>query len=429
MKLGLAAVLLGLLVLLLAPRARASAGIRLLHEPAVDNQFPDALVFSLDAESEAEIRDVRLRYAFVPENRATTAQPEFEPGARVRATYSLRSGTRQLYMPPGKTIRYSWELRDAAGNELKTPEVETTFADLRFKWQTVTDGIVNLNFYRGTQRDAEVMAQIANETITKASELTGARFDFPIKIWAYASQRDFQIALAHESVTHDPGVLGQAHEPDTFIMVVDRLSSPTALDTARHELTHLVTAQALRGGPFKDLYPSWLNEGTSVYMQVSPNDVGYVDALEAAIRDDKLIPLRLLTSGTRSRDIGLFYGEGYALVKFMVERYGPQKFAEMIAVFKQNGNEDQTFQKVFGVDRDGLYAEWRKSVGLKETAATTKPATGGGGDATAVSGGTDSTTVALAAGATAAFVLLLGGAVAGGLLLARRAQGRGDGAE
>jgi hypothetical protein len=412
------ATLLATLALSLAAVGPARAtGIRLVGEPSVENQFPDALVFRVQAESDAEIREVRLRYTFLPENRSASAQAEFEPGIRVQATYTLRSGTRQVYIPPGKVIRYFWELRDAAGNELRTDERQTAFDDTRFPWQSVSDGIVTVSYYRGERRDAEVMAQVANETIAKASALMGTSLRFPVRIWAYASQRDFQIALAHESVTHDPNVLGQAHEPDTFIMVVDRLSSPTALDTARHELTHLVTANALQGGPFKDLYPAWLNEGTSVYLQVQPNDVGYIDALEKAVREDTLIPLRALTSGTRARDIGLFYGESYALVKYLIETYGSEKFAQMIAEFKQSGDLDATFMKVYGVDRDGLYRAWRVSLGLPP-----EPGQRGGGQA-AGAGGTDTTMLVLVAGASALMVALALAAAAGGLWLARRAAG------
>jgi hypothetical protein len=422
-KLALAALFVAVLMAVPRPAVRAASGIRIVTEPSVENRFPESLVFAIEVESDTEIKEARLRFTFMPDNRPATARAEFEPGTHARATFILRSGTSQLYIPPGKAIRYSWEVTDAAGTELKTEERETSFADNRFRWQQVVDGIVQVNYYRGTQRDAEVMAQIAHETIDKAGKLMGTTFDFPIKIWAYANQRDFQIALSHASVTSDPGVLGQAHAPDTFIMVVDRLSSPSALDTMRHELTHLVTARAVEGGPFKGLYPAWLNEGTSVFLQVSPNDVGYVDALESAIRKDSVVPIRSLTGLQRTRDVGLFYGQSYALVKYLVETYGEEKFAHMITEFKQIGNEDQTFQKVYGMDRDGLYRKWRESVGLK---AEPSARTGQDRDqpSAAAEQGTDSTTIALAIGITAAFVLLLGGAVAGGLVLARKAQPR-----
>jgi hypothetical protein len=244
------------------------------------------------------------------------------------------------------------------------PAKETSFADTRFPWRSVTDGLVTVNYYDDRQRDAEIMALVARETIDKAAALMGASFDFPIRIWVYANRRDFQIAVAHESVSSDPGVLGQAHEPDTFILVVDRLSSPSALDTARHELTHLVTARALSRGANRSAYPSWLNEGTSVYFQVSPNDVGYVEALEKAIKEDKVIPLKLLTSGTRNRNVGLFYGEGYSVVKFLVDSYGAEKFAQMIAAFNRTGQIDEAFKETYGADQTGIYERWRESVGL-----------------------------------------------------------------
>jgi hypothetical protein len=417
-RLGVVAVLLVVLGGLAARPADAQSPLRLIGEPAEENQFPDALVFTLQAESSAEIREVRFRYTFLPENRSSSAQAEFEPGTRVQATYRLRSGTSRLYIPPGKSLRYTWEVRDTAGNELVVPAKETSFADQRFPWQSVRDGLITVNYYRGTQRDAEVLALVAHETVEKAAALMGATFDFPIKIWAYASRRDFQIAVAHESVSSDPGILGQAHDPDTFIMVVDRLSSPSALDTARHELTHLVTARALSKGPYQELYPSWLNEGTSVYLQVSPNDVGYIDALEKAIREDKVVPLKSLTAGTRNRNVGLFYGEGYSVVKFLVDTYGAQKFAEMIAAFNRTGEIDAAFKNTFGADQTGIYRLWREKVGLKAEPSAPNAAPD---SSTAVSTSADNTALLVAAG-SALLVLLLAAAVAGGLLLARRAR-------
>ena len=404
---------------LLLARPAAAESIRVVGEPAEENRFPEGIVFTVEAESAAEITEVRFRYTFLPENRSSSAGAEFERGTRVRASYTLRSGSSSRYIPPGKSLRYSWEIRDAAGNELTIPAKETSFADPRFQWQTVRDGTITVNYYVGGQRDAEVMALVARETVEKAARLLGTTVDFPIKIWAYASRRDFQIALAHESVSSDPGVLGQAHEPDTFIMVVDRLSSPSALDTARHELTHLVTARALSRGPYQELYPSWLNEGTSVYLQVSPNDVGYVDALEKAIKEDTVVPLKSLTAGTRNRNVGLFYGEGYAIVKFLVDTYGPEKFAQMIAAFNRTGQIDEAFRDAFGADQTGIYERWRESVGLK--AEQSRPDTQTG-DAPAQAASSSSNEVLLAAVGTILLLGLLAVAIVAGLLLARRAR-------
>jgi hypothetical protein len=400
--------------------AAAQSPVRLVGEPAEQNQFPEGITFSLEAESNARITDVRLRYTFLPENRSSTATATFDPGTRIRATYQLRSGTSGLYLPPGKQIRYSWEIRDVDGNELIVPAKVTTFADTRFPWQSATDGNVTVNYYVGDQRDAEVMALVARETIDKASALMGTALNFPIQIWAYASQRDFQIAVAHESVTSNPGILGQAHEPDIFIMVVDRLSSPSALDTARHELTHLVTARAVSEGPYQSLYPSWLNEGTSVYLQVSPNDVGYVDSLDQAIKTDKVIPLKSLTAGTRSRNVGLFYGQGYSVVKYLVDTYGQAQFAAMIDAFNRTGVLDDAFTEAFRADVNEVYRNWRQSVGLPaDPIVADQPADA---PAAAASESSSDNTTLLAVVGTALLFMLLAVAVAAGVLLARRAR-------
>lgn len=406
---------------LAAAPATAQSPLRLLGEPTEENSFPDGITFTLAAESAVEIKEVRFRYTYLPENRSSSAQAEFEPGTRISATYKLRSGTARSYIPPGKRLRYAWEVRDTAGNEVIVPAKETAFIDRRFPWQTAQDGAVTVNYYQGSRRDAEVMALVANESVQKAATLMGAAFDFPIQIWAYASRRDFQAAIASESVTSDPGVLGQAHEPDIFIMVVDRLSSPSALDTARHELTHLVTARATSKGPYSDLYPSWLNEGTSVYMQVSPNDVGYLDALQKAIREDTVIPLKSLTAGTRNRNIGLFYGEGYSVVKYLVDTYSAEKFAAMITAFNRTGQLDAAFIEIYGADQTGVYRKWRESVGLKAEAAAATAAPDAA-PATAAAPDSENSTTWLVAAGSALLVLLLGGAVAAGVLLARRAR-------
>jgi hypothetical protein len=416
--------------------AMQPGGLLVVGEPAEENRFPEGMVFRMEARGSSEITNVRFRYTFLPENRSSSGQAEFERGTNVTATFNLRSGTAQRYIPPGKTIRYSWEISDAAGNELVVGPRETSFQDTRFQWQSVQDGMVTVNYYRGTQRDAQAMALVAHETIDKAAALLGVEFTIPVKMFVYASPRDFRVALAHESSSSDPGVLGQAHEPDTFIMVSERLASAASLDIARHELAHLVTAAAVSRGPYQSVFPSWLNEGISVYLQANPNDVGYVDELNRAIRSDTVVPLRLLTSGTRNRNVGLFYGQGYSVVKFLVDRYGAAKFAEMIAAFNRVGTVDGAFREAYGVDQDGVYRQWRESVGLKAEPAARPTADPGAGSGSAAAPrataapqpaapqpdpeeAAANATVMIVLGSVALLALLVAG-VLGGLFLSRR---------
>src|SRR5205823_5475321 len=135
-------------------------------------------------------------------------------------------------------------------------------------------------------------------------------------------------------------------------------------DTVRHELTHLVNARAVDD---RQTLPLWLDEGLAVYGQNDPG--GFGDAITQAIRQNKVVPITSLAPSLRGTDAGLFYGEAWSITSFLVKTYGQEKFAQLLAAFKGGASEDQAFTKAFGLDRNGVYNAWRKSVGLSEVAA------------------------------------------------------------
>lgn len=343
-----------------ASRLVADSPISVTSAPAVANGFPSGLTFSISAKDGAAITDVVLHYTLLPEGTSVRARAGFEKGSSVKATYQMRSNGNPLYLPPGKEIQYSWEITDASGAQLVTDPARTTFADTRFQWQTASAGNLTLYFYKGSRADAMNLLSIGRAAIDKASQLENAQVDFPLKAFAYDSSGDFLPAAQKESKATDPGILGQALTPDTVIFVAGSFRSPETEDTVRHELTHLVTGQAVKGG-FQDLLPLWLNEGMSVYSQKDPGDYGR--ALKQAIANDSVVPIQVLES-SRGVDVGLFYGESYGLVKFLIDTGGAAKFAQLLADVKQGSSMDQALQSVYGFDRTGLYNAWRDSVHL-----------------------------------------------------------------
>jgi len=158
-----------------------------------------------------------------------------------------------------------------------------------------------------------------------------------MKLYAYASSQDFLPAAQKESKAADPGLLGQAQEPDTVLFWASSLQGSDTQDTVRHELTHLVTAQAVQGG-FQGLLPLWLNEGTSVYSQASPGEFGA--AIQQAIDSNAVVPIQVLES-SRGVDVGLFYGESWALVKYLIDAGGPPKFAQLFSTIMSGKSVDQ----------------------------------------------------------------------------------------
>ena len=88
----------------------------------------------------------------------------------------------------------------------------------------------------------------------------------------------------------------------------------------RHETAHIITKVA-GDGTIANL-PSWIDEGTAVYAQVTPGD-GYTQDLKRAISADTLLRLRNMGApSNQPNQVNLFYGESWAIVKFTVDTYG-----------------------------------------------------------------------------------------------------------
>ncbi|MGI8552750.1 MAG: peptidase MA family metallohydrolase, partial [Dehalococcoidia bacterium] len=431
-----------------APLARADSPIKVTTPPAAQSHFPDEIVFSVSAQGSAPITDAVLHYTLLPATLSVLARGEFDKGTSIQAQYHMRSNGNPLYLPPGKEIRYTWELTDANGVTLMTDPAKITYADPRFQWHALTAGNLTLSYYRGTDADAKNLLNVGRTAVDKAAQLEGVQPDFPIKLFAYANSQDFLPAAQKESKSTDPGLLGQAQEPDTVIFVAGSLQGSETEDTARHELTHLVTGAAVKGG-LSDLLPLWLNEGISVNAQTDPG--GFGPALQQAIANDSVVPIQVLES-SRGIDVGLFYGESWGLVKFLIQTGGPPKFAQLLATIKGGKGIDQALQTVYSYDRTGLYNAWRDSVhlsgsgrapGVQQGAAPARgavlstpdssqadaastpfngPAPRRGGDQTNTAANDNGTKVLLLTLGGALMLMLLAAVVGLGVVLARRSR-------
>jgi hypothetical protein len=154
-------------------------------------------------------------------------------------------------------------------------------------------------------------------------------------------------------------VEGQAQIEHDLVLI---MAGPDSLITTAHELTHLISMTAAEN-PYLDL-PVWLNEGLSVYFQ---GDGGpeYLPYFTKAVGEDKLLSVRSISSRPgKPDDELLMYGEGFQLVKYLIDTYGADKMAQYLAAYRTGTDDDSIMKSVYGFDRDGLYAEWRAKLGL-----------------------------------------------------------------
>ena len=90
-------------------------------------------------------------------------------------------------------------------------------------------------------------------------------------------------------------------------------------------------------------------------------------ALSEAIKEDSLIPLRVLNSpfpDERARAV-LSYAESNSLVDYIIEEYGPHKLGELLSVFALGAHYDDAMMQVFEVDMDGMEDLWRAHIGAQ----------------------------------------------------------------
>ena len=387
----LALALLALAALALRPGAAAAAPS--VTDEGVTNRFPGGIEFSVSASADQPIEKVRLRYTVLPDGTRASAVPDFQPAATISAGLILGGGrVEEVYMPPGTVIRYHWEVEDADGNVATTPEATIVYEDVRFDWQQLeADGVI-LQYYSGSDEDAQAMLDVARDALAEMSTLLNAEVGFPANVRIYSSVDDMRPALQRRSESYESQIItaGVRVSSDT-VLVLGNVS----FSTLRHELTHVVTAIAGEG-PIGKL-PAWLDEGTAVYGQGDPE--GFRDAVERAIDRGNVLSVRSITSYQGDPEkVNLFYGESWALVSFLIDTYGEEKFAQLFAEIKSGKSTDRAMEAVYGFDQDGVDNEWRASEGLppregggngdEEPAPTFPPSNGGNGSAKDDGGGT-----------------------------------------
>lgn len=356
-------ILLAALVALIAGAAwAAAAGIEVVKETH-ENRFPDSLVFTIQARGDAPIQEATLLYtvtggAVKGTNRGV---PEFQPGTEISATVKIETGNKK-YLPPGTGITYWWELKDAAGNTLKTESQTFSYDDQRFKWESLEKGGITLYWYSGGRDRAEKILNAALNAVNRLSKEADVQYNQPMKIWVYRTKSEMDPALPQNSPTYQEQTvtLGVRLSSDVMALLGDH---PEVLDTVAHETSHMVINQAIEN-PFGQL-PTWLGEGLAMYAQ-GDLPPGHKRELEAAKRADQLYSPKTLTSyvGDPSK-VNLFYAQSYSFVDFLIKEFGREKMNQLLQVYKRGTTDNRALEEVYGFNLDGLDQRWREWLGAK----------------------------------------------------------------
>ena len=336
---------------------RADGGLA-VTDSSVEIDFPMRLNFSLTAESDVDITDIRLRYRVDRMGHARVISEvfiEFAPAPAVKAEWAWdmrKTGG----LPPGSSVEYWWTVENAAGDSIETSPSRLRIEDSRYPWQNLTDGLLTLYWYEGDTAFAREIIDTARQVLARLAESTGARLKNPINLYIYAGPEDLQGAMIFPQ-EWTGGVAFTRYSTIAIGIAPDKLE--WGRRAMAHEITHLVTHQMVFN-PYNSL-PTWLEEGLAMYAE-GPLQSVFADLLEDAAADEALISVRSLSSpfSAYAVESALAYAQSYSIIDFLISGYGQESMLELLNTFSRGSGYDQALMAVYGFDMDGLNDLWRR---------------------------------------------------------------------
>lgn len=354
------------LLMLLAVGQPAAAQNTITFAPfETHNNFPADLTFSTTVSSTAaEIVAAELvfhlRNQFSSDS-LSRQQIEMEPGNQVELSYTWDTSAGTI---PGAAVIYYWEVMDAAGNQVQSPEQMVRYEDTRYDWQILENEDIAVWWHDRQASFGEDVFEIAAEAVEKQRELFQADLDFQMRIIIY---NDFAEFAEWNGVVSE-FIGGQAF-PDQGItaQIVSAYGSQSSWlnDVVPHEISHLYFEQVTfhrRSNP-----PTWLNEGVAQYNEFG-SQRGALRDVETAAHQGDLIPLSSLEVGfgyfneARAR---LAYAEAVSAVTYLVEAYGEAGLAALLAAYRAGLVTGEAFPAALGVTPGEFEAGWTVWLGLE----------------------------------------------------------------
>ena len=365
LKFVLILLMLSLAMVSVSSLALADSGDIEVLEATAESQFPEGILFKVEASSEGIVDEVRVFIKKADQSgRSSYRSIEVEPGQTISGETLLPVAGSADYFPPGTKISYHFEIRDKAGGVVRTDVTDFIYEDSRFHWLTVSDDLITVYYYSEfVEERARNILAAARETMDRMVGVLGIAPTDPLRIVTYNNYRHMVMALPFRSQAISEGLRAQGMAfTDERVLLIHGFDA-TVTGTVSHEFIHLLVAEA--AGGTSAAVPTWLNEGLAEYGNIDPTD-DYDAALRYGIYTRRIRPLWYQgTFSGEPEDILIAYGQGKSVVNFMVRQWGEEKISELFTALRQVRDIDRALLQVYGVDQYGMDSAWRTSLGLE----------------------------------------------------------------
>ncbi len=348
----LAGTFLGALLVTLTwlPVAAPAAAETVIESSTVENGYPKTLTFKVTARADAEITDVTLEYSIKGRGTSALGKPDdLTPARTLSAEVVLQVNSGASYIPVGSEFTYRWRIQTAAGETVTGPDQQFLFLPPDKDWKTVSNDFMTVYYHGDRESIASSYLKAGQETYDRIGKgmYNITLKTLPVKVILFANEQESDLARPGTGGSFDAAVTtcGTKVTDDILLIIPVACGSPDRTDTLRHELGHILNETA--GESALGKLPSWLDEGAAVYAQSSPG--GYESAFESAVRANRLISFNQMSVPASTADqVGVFYGQSYFMVKFLIDAQGEAAFGGFMATIKQGARFDDALSRVYG---------------------------------------------------------------------------------
>ena len=178
----------------------------------------------------------------------------------------------------------------------------------------------------------------------------------PMRIWVYASGRDFATTLRQNSETWVGGF--SLPEAGVIAVPIEPGDDYSVERVIVHEVSHHVLYQATNN-PFS-YPPTWVDEGLAVVGQLAGND-NDLEIVLGAYQEGTLPTLRTLSSNfpTDAAAANRSYATSHIATQYIIDTWGQDAITGLIRQFRQSATADEALTAVIGLDTVGLDAQFR----------------------------------------------------------------------
>lgn len=235
----------------------------------------------------------------------------------------------------------------------------------RFHWRQIETAHLTVYYYQGADSLAEIAARLGEDACRHLSQMLNHRLNNRIPLILYSSHNDFsQTNITTDIVEESVGGFTTVFKNRVVVPFTGSMADLEHVIT--HEMVHAYMFDLFFGKSLESvlstqaLYsiPLWFAEGLAEYCSR-----GWDPESEMIIKDlavnQRLIPITELDNYGGSY---LVYKEGQAVLRYIAQRYGQKKVAEMLHLLRSNRNMERTCQSILGLGLEKLSEEWMRSI-------------------------------------------------------------------